>query len=190
MNSQYALGRDGKNLTKAATKAAFDLFRTQYGPAWGPRKTPNAQESDQLDAAGGLKELIDGPGQDDGASDRLQPFSAESLPVSTRLWVVRADDVAYAAEVCDFSTGMIGGKLKHTNLTGGEPAFSGGELLILNDNTLVVSGDSGRYGPRSADEMLDVAIAFRNAGYTVYSTGYDEEASRALPLIGPAAKRV
>lgn len=103
---------------------------------------------------------------------------------------MRADDVAYAAEVCDFSTGMIGGKLKHTNLTGGEPAFSGGELLILNDNTLVVSGDSGRYGPRSADEMLDVAIAFRNAGYTVYSTGYDEEASRALPLIGPAAKRV
>lgn len=200
-------------LSTAATKAAFDVFREQYGPAWGPRLIRNPSESDQLLADDGLSELTDGPeatvpdeiGGTDVAIDanteapepvvpdqsRLPPFSQHNLPGPAQLWVVRGDDVLYAAEACPFGEARaVDGRIKHTNLTGGQPAFSGGELVFLDNGKIVVSGNSGRYGPRSATEMSDVAIAFRDAGYTVYSTGYDQEANRAQPLIGPAPKLI
>lgn len=200
-------------LSTAATKAAFDVFREQYGPAWGPRIIRDPSESDQLLAGDGLTELTDGPGaiapDEVGCTDvaidgntetpeavvpderRLPPFSQHDLPNPAQLWVVRGDDVVYAVEACPFGDAhAVDGRIKHTNLTGGQPAFSGGELVFLGFGKIVVSGNSGRYGPRSATELRDVAIAFRNAGYTVYSTGYDQEANRAQPLIGPAPKLI
>jgi hypothetical protein len=84
-------------------------------------------------------------------------------------------------EQCDFGKTLETGMIKHTNLTGGAPAYSGGEFVMLGD-IMVVSGSSGRYGPRSADEMCDVAQAFSCAGYSVWHMGYDPDADWALPF--------
>ena len=174
-----------------ATKVAFDVFRALYGPEWGPRFLRLEAERDQIGADDGLVELVDGPGPAVPSMDRLSPFSLDNLPEPVRLWVVRSEEVLHAQESCKFGQARADdGRIKHTNLTAGQPAFSGGELIFLGGNTLVVSGNSGRYGPRNAMEMQDVAIAFRDSGYTVYSTGYDQEANRALPLVGPAPKLI
>ena len=138
-----------------------------------------------MTAADGLAELPDGSGVRTDAAPALAPLSADSLPSPKRLWVVANDELLHADEECPFGAERVAGRIKHTNLTGGEPAFSGGEVIFIGGDTLIVSGDSGRYGPRTAKEMQDVANAFRESGYTVYSTGNDHEANRALPLIGP-----
>jgi hypothetical protein len=99
-----------------------------------------------------------------------------------RLWVVRDADVVHADELCGWGQALETGKIKHSNLTGGAPAYSGGELIALNDNTIVLNGCSGRYGPQSAAEMQRVAEAFTKSGYYVWSCGFDEEAGRPLPF--------
>lgn len=90
------------------------------------------------------------------------------------LWVVREQDAVHAAENCAFGRALGNGKIKHTNLTGGAAAFAGGELLWLGEDQVLVNGCSGRYKPRSAKEMQAAAEAFADAGYRVWSTGYDE----------------
>lgn len=175
-----------------AVTTAFDAFRSSYGPAWGPRDNVIRHESekDLLPESEGLDSLVDGPGEVADAERALAPLRRDALPGVVRLWVVRPDDVVHAEEVCNFGTARPAGKLKHTNMTAGHPAFSGGELLFLEDGKLIISGDSGRYGPRNAEEMRDVAIAFKKSGYTVYSLGYDDEAARALPLVSAAPQLV
>ncbi len=143
-----------------------------------------------MDAGDGLVELTDGPGALAELPPVTQLLDPDSLPSPRRLWVVRPDDVVHALEECEFGAKRSAGRVKHTNLTGGDPAFSGGELLFLDDSTLIVSGDSGRYGPRNADEMRDAALAFKESGYEVYSMGYDSEANRAFPLIGVAPRLI
>lgn len=170
--------------TKKASTAAFGKFRKRYGPAWGPRIVGHASELDQMGAEDGLEEFVDGPGEKRRLPLQIAPLDPASLPTPRRLWVVRSADVVHAEEECAFGSARSAGKIKHTNLTGGAPAFAGGELVALDGVTLVVSGDSGRYGPRNADEMHHVALAFKESGYAVYSPGYDEEANRAFPLIG------
>jgi hypothetical protein len=146
----------------------------------------DTSETDLLPEVDGLTSLVDGPGTDAQAVTSLPPLQKGKLPASVRLWVVRSDDVVHAEEACAFGASRSAKKLKHTNLTGGEPAFTAGELLFLENGALLLTGDSGRYGARNANEMRDVAIAFRNSGYTVYSLGYDDEADRAAPLISGA----
>ena len=91
------------------------------------------------------------------------------------LWVVAANDVPFALESAPFGQGLETGKIKHTNLTGGEKAHCGGELWFLSDKRLLLSASSGRYGPENEREMNDVALAFKNEGFEVASLGFDEE---------------
>lgn len=99
-----------------------------------------------------------------------------------QLWVVREADVVHAEELCGWGQALETGKIKHSNLTGGAPAYSGGELIALDDTTIVLNGCSGRYGPQSATEMQRVAEAFTKSGYHVWSCGFDEEAGQPLPF--------
>jgi len=132
----------------------------------------------------GMVVLVDGPGAPESLDSSLPPIDPSESSSPKRLWAVRSEDVVHAEEECEFGRLRPAGRIKHTNLTGGEPAFAGGELIYLNEQVLVVSGDSGRYGPRSAQELHDVSIAFKDSGYAVYSLGYDAEANRPFPLIG------
>lgn len=134
----------------------------------------------------GIQQLEDGAVEDGGGQHpEFHPPLSDDVSGGMHLWVVREDDVVHAPEHCPFGIARPGAAVKHTNLTAGLPAYSGGELIISDDNVLMVSGNSGRYGPRSEEEMNDVVGAFRESGYVVYSPGYDHEAARAFPLVGP-----
>jgi hypothetical protein len=137
-------------------------------------------------SAEGLQTLADGSVEADG---RATPSSeaatlTQADVAAKRLWAVRQDDVVYAEELCPFGRTLETGVIKHTNLTGGNSAYGGGELLWQDERTLILNGQSGRYGIRSSDEMTAVSVAFRKSGYHVWSMGYDAEADWPLPFVG------
>ena len=102
------------------------------------------------------------------------PVLGADVP-AVRLWAVRPGDVVHAEEKSAFGAQLETGVIKHTNLTGGNPAHCAGELVSLNEGTIALNGASGRYGPTSSEEMTAVAKAFKDSGYGVWSYGYDEE---------------
>ncbi len=170
------------------SKAAFTSFREQYGPPTPPvqERIRNKDELRQMTEGDGLKTLVDGPNEATG--EAAQPSEIPALTqadvAARQLWAVREHDVVYADELCPFGKTLETGVIKHTNLTGGEPAYAGGELLWRDHQTLIVNGQSGRYGIRSPEEMTAVSVAFRKSGYHVWSMGYDTEADFPFPFVG------
>lgn len=168
------------------TQEAFDRFREQVGT---PRLPPphliaNADQTRQMTATDGLREWEDGADSAKASPPTEAPLLTTDQLDSINLWVVRSTDVVHALEKCSFGSNLETGVIKHTNLTGGEAAYSGGELLFLEDGTIVVNGCSGRYGPRSPKELESVVAAFAQSGYQVWYMGFDEEANRPLPFLG------
>jgi len=134
----------------------------------------NASELIQMTAADGLALWEDGP----GAPANGVPPNIDVNPPNVRLWVVRDNDVPHAAESNPFAESLPSKVIKHSNLTGGQPAHSGGELVFVRNDTIVINGCSGRYGPQSAAELIAVAEAFKKSGYAVWCLGYDPEAAK------------
>lgn len=173
------------------TSRAFDEFRVEFGPSRSPpeKLIRNQGEVQLMRKEDGLNHLDDGQVPNDQGI-RTEPRLIEQSEQERRhLWVVRTEDVVHAEESCSFGKSLPTGSIKHTNLTGGAPAYAGGELLHL-DGTIVVNGRSGRYGPRSAEEMDAVALAFKRSGYLVWSMGYDIEADFPFPFVGVLPKWV
>ena len=167
----------------SATRSAFAEFRKKYPPR--PAKeglVKNADETTQMGPAEGLCVLMDGPVGPDADKPAMAPLISDKS--EAHLWVVGTDDVRHALEKCPFGMTLTLRVIKHTNLTGGGLASSGGELLMLDERSIIVNGCSGRYGPRSESEMKDVALAFRRSGYRVWSMGFDSETNRPFPFIG------
>lgn len=165
----------------ALVRAAFDMIRQRYGPPREPQlQLRHPSERDAMTLADGVVELIDGPGSAATAPRTLKPLDPVAADGAARVWAVRADDVVHAPKHCAFGRARPAGEVKHTNLTAGGIAFTAGELIFVDDATIVVNGDSGRYGTRNATEMQDVAIAFKQSGYTVYSMGYDLDANEPI----------
>lgn len=152
------------------TKQAFDRFRHTYPERNCP---PVGHEDERREMTGddGLEQWRDGSGK----VVHGEPPAIEKSHPELRLWVVRADDVVHALERGGFATTLNGGRVKHSNLTGARPAHCGGQLVFLEDNAIALDGGSGRYGPRSKDEMIAVAKAFRGSGYEVWTYGWDDE---------------
>lgn len=94
---------------------------------------------------------------------------------NTYLWVIALDSVPFALEALPFGANLETKVIKHTNLTGGNLAHCGGELWFLSSSEIVLSGCSGRYGPKTAEELDYAALSFKSCGYSVASLGYDEE---------------
>ena len=139
--------------------------------------------------ADGLRVWADGSYTAEVPAANPAPLLTETSLKDRMLWAVREDDVVWAPENGPFGRTLESGVIKHTNLTGCAAAYCGGELLVLEETcTIVVNGCSGRYGPRNSTEMDDVAKAFAQSGYGVWSMGYDEEAARPLPFIGVRPK--
>jgi len=131
--------------------------------------------------AEGLLELADGPSEGE-ASNANRTLATDWESGDLQLWVVRTGDVVHAPENCEFGSKRTAGVVKHTNLTGGALAFAAGEIVFVGPSQLVVNGCSGRYPVRSKEAMDAVAMAFKNSGYDVWSTGWDVEARRAVPF--------
>lgn len=166
------------------TKKAFDQLRSAVGE---PRLPPpeliaNRDQLREMYPSDGLQQWTDGPGA--VAEPPAPPLLDLSHIQGAHLWVVRKDDVVHAQEHCSFGANLESGVIKHTNLTGGTAAYSGGELLFLDERTIVVNGCSGRYGPRSTAELDQAVRAFAESGFGVWSMGFDEETNSPARFLG------
>lgn len=172
----------GDLLATELTIAAFDEYRVDFGPAREPNrdKVANDDELRQISTDDGLVLWADGP----GGARPLRPTSEQLERNPRHLWVVRLTDVVRSEELSLFSRSLESQRIKHTNLTGGDLAFAGGELIIIDPQTICITGWSGRYPVRSAAELEAVARAFQKSGYAVWSMGFDDEALRPLPFVG------
>ena len=93
------------------------------------------------------------------------------------LWVIDRQGIPY---IIERPLPYIGGiDPKHTNLTGGEEAYLGGELWFSDNTHLFVSGGSGRYPPIDADQLRDAVKVFESYRYRVTSLGWDFKNDRA-----------
>lgn len=166
------------------TDTAFNKLRSALGEARLPpiELIANEDQTKKMTASDGLIKWSDGNGHAGPSGE--PPLLDQTNTKAAHLWVVRVDDVVHAKEQCDFGARLASGVVKHTNLTGGAAAFSGGELLFLEDGTVVINGCSGRYGPRSKTELDQVITAFVESGYGVWSMGFDEETNRPARFIG------
>ena len=110
-------------------------------------------------------------------AEELNP--SDSYPDETKrcLWVVRTLDVPFVRERNAVTPPLQLGVCKHTNLTGGSAAHCGGEVWFVSNERLILNGASGRYPPRGTAELEGIASAFRDAGYEVWSMGWDAEAN-------------
>jgi hypothetical protein len=116
-----------------------------------------------------------------------EPLDKTRVAEAKYLWVVIPDGAPAGLEADPWAETLSNGLIKHTNLTGGSPAHTGGELWFLKDRKLVINGSSGRYGPDTAKELEDAADCFRQAGYIVASMGWNFE-DRCPNAVPPGGK--
>lgn len=174
----------GYDMRMSTTGTAFNKLRSVLGEARlpPPELIANEDQVKQMTVSDGLIQWLDGKGH--VGSPGQPPLLDQRNTKNAHLWVVRTDDVVHVPEQCDFGARLASGVVKHTNLTGGTAAFCGGELLFLEDGTIVVNGCSGRYGPRNRAELDQIVIAFVESGYGVWSMGFDEETNRPAGFVG------
>lgn len=104
-----------------------------------------------------------------------EPPVESSQEANKYLWVIREVRVPLGLESGATGQAIAGrGRLSHTNLTGGRPAYCGGELWITDSGSFAINGGSGRYGPETPEELEAAVQAFRLAGYRVACCGWDE----------------
>ena len=159
----------------------LDAFRARYSPR-PPIARPfdAAEQFLPLQASDGLRILTPAP-----AAGFLPgyPPSLEDPGSNRYLWIIDLRGIPYVFEI---PIAAIGGFLpKHTNLTGGGEAYLGGELWFTSENSLYLSGGSGRYPPHGAAQLEEAAEVFESFGYEVTSLGWDFPMNRAYRnLIG------
>lgn len=138
-----------------------------------------ANEMLQLCPTYGFRLLDYAPAQDVDLG--LPPRSRREDGHHRYLWVINDEGIPFIYEVpiavlnCNYP--------KHTNLTGGEPAYAGGELWFRTDASLFVSGGSGRYEPIHAEQLNDAVGVFEAYGYAVTSLGWDASIDRPRRLL-------
>ena len=112
--------------------------------------------------------------------DRVEigDMTAGSRENAKYLWLVGRNEVLVGLERGSTGRSLSRGRLAHTNLAGGKPAHTGGELWFRDAGSVWLNGGSGRYQPRSPEELESVADVARVAGYSVCSAGWDTEQNR------------
>lgn len=142
-------------------------------PPAGPRKAPENEDQIRLLAKEDGVFLLSAPPFPSPAIGR------PGLPEGRHLWVIVSRDLPIILETAPNvrPPPLQSGVAKHTNLTGGGSASSGGELWVdaVANDLLYVNGGSGRYGPQSAAELDDAVHVFRGFGFRVESAGWDED---------------
>ena len=129
-----------------------------------------------LDYSTGLRILEYTPTTD---VDYGYPPKSQSPPAFQRvgglhpyLWVLTDGGILFIKEtpIAELNSALP----KHTNLTGGKPAYVGGQLWFETGESIFVSGGSGRYKPIDAEQLEAAVGVFRAFGYNPISLGWDE----------------
>ena len=149
-------------------------FREKYKPQ-KPLRPSTADESLLLDSLGGFRLLEHAPTKNVYFGN--PPATRRSKGAHRYLWVISEAGVPFIKESPVLA--LKGQIPKHTNLTGGQPAYVGGELWFETTERLFVSGGSGRYPPNNADQLADAVGVFEAYRYQVTSLGWDYETDNA-----------
>ena len=94
------------------------------------------------------------------------------------LWVIDHRGIPYILEA-PFPFSGKERLPKHTNITEGDPAYVGGELWFSSNDSIFLSGGSGRYHPIDEQQLKDAVRVFGDYGYQVSSLGWDAESGYA-----------
>ena len=108
-------------------------------------------------------------------------FGARGTPEGRYLWVISVGAIPAILETAPrVQPPLQSAVAKHTNLTGGDPACCGGELWldVVAAERLHVTGASGRYPPRSPEELANAVSVLREIGFVVESAGWDTDNER------------
>lgn len=150
----------------------LSAFSLAYAPQ-GPSKPPEALDAHrQLDAEDGMGRL---PQFAESATTVTHPNSRDGR----HLWVIVPSEVRAVLEIApDVRPPPLSlGVAKHTNLTGGSPACCGGEMWFdaVEKGRVWANGGSGRYPPRSRQQLEDAMQVLRTLGFQVVSAGWSDE---------------
>jgi hypothetical protein len=153
---------------------AAATYRSNFAAKPMKRPEDNPDEIRQMTLADGMNEL---PQAQAPVSTFVRhtsiPNTDSNTPEARHLWVIRPDDFPVALEGCSWGKALQSGKIKHSNLTGGNPAHSGGEIWFVGDDKVVLNAASGRYGADSDGEFGQIVDVLRHGGYRVASMGFD-----------------
>ena len=135
----------------------------------------NHDELVQMSAADGMVDIeAAGAAALSGLPEvRTAPRDWEAAAAGRWLWVVGGSDFTSADEFGPWGASRTSGCVKHSNLTGGAPAHSGGEIWRIKDKGLLLNAASGRYGAEGEAELNGVVDVLRSLGFAVGSMGFD-----------------
>ena len=166
-------GGDGSPLTLVLkTPDELDKFRLLYDlrePYWPEWAQPH--EDWLLNHLSGLRFLEPAPARN--VHRGHPPRSREQTGFNRYLWVIDDEGLPFVQEV--EKTHLNSNLPKHTTLTGGQPAYVGGELWFGTEALLFVSGGSRRYRPVNPAQLDEAARVFQAFGYNVTSLGWDDD---------------
>ena len=146
-------------------------FRERFSPR-GPLISPEPYECMVLASSFSLLEYA--PAQNVAWGD--PPRTRRGSGLNRYLWVIDDVGIPFIKEI---PIPTLNAQMpKHTNLTGGGPAYIGGELWFESEEHLFVSGSSGRYRPIDAGHLAAAVEVFEAYRYVVTSLGWDADARR------------
>ena len=99
---------------------------------------------------------------------------------NTYLWVITDEGIPYLLEEGNAGRSLNRGRASHTNLTGNQEAYCGGEIWFAGEDTVWISGGSSRFQPRDSNELNTVQKLFEACNYKVTNFGWDDETDRPV----------
>lgn len=161
-----------------ATSTKLDDFRRCYHLR-SPEKQGPPNESAMISHGNGLRFLPMAPVSN--VDFGRPPRDTEDRGSNRYLWVIDTRGIPYLIER---PMSVLGRNYpKHTNLTGGGPAYIGGELWFADTTSMFVSGGSGRFPPLGEDQLSAAVEVFESFSYLVKSLGWDSVADRAVRIL-------
>lgn len=151
-------------------------FLARYPPQ-APQKEPaNADETRLLTEREGVRRLERVPALNEVGTGRPERKGDPGCSI----WVIDRTGIPYILERTPVVPALESGLVKHSNLTGNQPASCGGEIWFETEQAthLYVNGCSGRYAPTTPDQLEDACQVLRGLGFHVTSFGWDQDAKR------------
>ena len=152
----------------------LDSFRERHR-LQPPRFWGSDMQRKQLEKKDGLRLLEPAPANN--VLTGRPPLSQNESGCYRYLWVIDAKGIPY---IIESPVTAIGCQMpKHTNLTDGMEAYLGGEMWFASQESLYISGGSGRYPPSDEQQLQEAVEVFESFDYAVKSLGWDNETDRA-----------